>query len=140
MYFWYLQQYSVLKTLFLQHKRRAPFKGVVSEAYSGRCLKGFNYKTEGDHKGSPYGAIMANLLLCLAYFITESFFVKRLLFRGDKAEIGGQDGGTVFGGYEVFCGYSVADGFYGVAHKYYSACWVVQYDQQFFDKYCVGVC
>ena len=106
-----LQQYSVLKTLFLQHKRRAPFKGLVSEAYSGHCLKGFNYNTEGDHKGSPYGAIMANLLLCLAYFIAESFFVKRLSFRGDEVEIGGQDGVTVFGGNELLCGYSIGDVF-----------------------------
>ena len=87
--------------------------------------------TEGDHKGRPYG---------MAYFIKESFSVKRLSFRGNEAEMGGQDSRTVFGGNEFFCCYTIADSFQGVTHKYYLASFVLQYDNQFFDKNRIGVC
>ena len=50
-----------------------------------------------------------------------TFWLYRPALSGDEAEMGGQDGGTVFGGNEQFCGNTIADGFQGVAHKYYLA-------------------
>lgn len=72
--------------------------------------------------------------------IDDRFIVRCLSFRGDEAEMGGQDGCSVFGGNELFCCYSIADGFQGVAHEHDFSGWIVQHDNQFFHKNRIGVC